>query len=120
MRSSQSLATAALLSTTLAQFVPAPTDLIEKLGYANVSVRYKDSKTGTMQTYEGAAIDAPYSSIGGLMQSAPKVAGENYNGGLYPLTAEAYTVAAKKIGILPSQLQATVWIQIRDVDKGAR
>ena len=29
-----------------AQFVPAPTDLIEKLGYANISVRYKEVPTG--------------------------------------------------------------------------
>jgi hypothetical protein len=37
----------ALLATgAAAQFVPAPTDLIEKLGYANISVRYKEVPTG--------------------------------------------------------------------------
>ena len=39
-------AVALLATSTAAQFVPAPTDLIEKLGYANISVRYKEVPTG--------------------------------------------------------------------------
>lgn len=36
----------AVLSTAFSQFVPAPTDLIETKGYANVTVRYKEVPTG--------------------------------------------------------------------------
>jgi hypothetical protein len=39
-------AVALLVTSVAAQFVPAPTDLIEKLGYANISVRYKEVPTG--------------------------------------------------------------------------
>ncbi|KAG9187310.1 carboxypeptidase D [Alternaria panax] len=35
-----------LAAGTLAQFVPAPTDLITKEGYANISVRFKEVPTG--------------------------------------------------------------------------
>lgn len=62
MKSSHKLAAAALFaSEALAQFVPAPTDLIEKLGYANISVRYKEVPTGiceldpNVKSYSGYA-----------------------------------------------------------------
>lgn len=35
-----------LLSSTFAQFVPAPEDLISKKGYADINVRYKEVPTG--------------------------------------------------------------------------
>lgn len=35
-----------VLPIALAQFVPAPTDLISTTGYANISVRYKEVVTG--------------------------------------------------------------------------
>lgn len=62
MKSSLKLAAAALLAgSASAQFVPAPTDLIEKLGYANISVRYKEVPTGiceldpNVKSYSGYA-----------------------------------------------------------------
>ena len=36
----------ALISTIIAQFVPAPTDLITTKGYTGVNVRYKQVLTG--------------------------------------------------------------------------
>jgi hypothetical protein len=36
----------ALISTVIAQFVPAPTDLITTKGYTGVNVRYKQVPTG--------------------------------------------------------------------------
>jgi hypothetical protein len=36
----------AFISTVIAQFVPAPTDLITKKGYAGINVRYKQVPTG--------------------------------------------------------------------------
>jgi hypothetical protein len=46
---------------TRAQFVPAPTDLITKEGYANISVRYKEVPAGiceldpNVKSYSGYA-----------------------------------------------------------------
>lgn len=59
------LVCSAVLSTTFAQFVPAPVDLITALGYANVSVRYKEVPTGiceldpTVKSYSGYADVSP-------------------------------------------------------------
>lgn len=44
---------AALLPTAFAQFVPAPTDLISKVGNANYTVRYKEVPDGICETTEG-------------------------------------------------------------------
>ena len=47
MRSQSILLTAAVTAlNVLAQFVPAPTDLISTVGYADVKVRYKQVPTG--------------------------------------------------------------------------
>lgn len=40
------LAASLVLPIAVAQFVPAPTDLISAQGYANVTVRYKEVATG--------------------------------------------------------------------------
>jgi carboxypeptidase C (cathepsin A) len=37
---------AILFSLTAAQFVPAPTDLLKEIGYANVTIRYKEVPAG--------------------------------------------------------------------------
>lgn len=50
-----------VISATVAQFVPAPTDLIGKAGYAGVNIRYKEVPTGiceldpTVKSYSGYA-----------------------------------------------------------------
>ena len=46
MRYIPSLVAATLLSVVAAQFVPAPTDLIEKVGSAGITVRYKQVPAG--------------------------------------------------------------------------
>lgn len=48
-------AAAALLPAAIAQFVPAPTDLISKIGYANYTVRYKEVPSGICETTPGVA-----------------------------------------------------------------
>jgi hypothetical protein len=62
MRSATKVLAAPLLAAgALAQFVPAPTDLITKEGYANVSVRYKEVPAGiceldpSVKSYSGYA-----------------------------------------------------------------
>ncbi|KAL1594579.1 hypothetical protein SLS60_010340 [Paraconiothyrium brasiliense] len=62
MKASLKCAAAALLANSVsAQFVPAPTDLIEKLGFANISVRYKEVPAGiceldpNVKSYSGYA-----------------------------------------------------------------
>ncbi|KAF1831544.1 carboxypeptidase S1 [Decorospora gaudefroyi] len=62
MKSARNLLAAPLLAPgALAQFVPAPTDLIQKEGYANISVRYKEVPAGiceldpTVKSYSGYA-----------------------------------------------------------------
>ncbi|CAO2655634.1 Nn.00g044370.m01.CDS01 [Neocucurbitaria sp. VM-36] len=50
MRSTLKLSTAPLLvASALAQFVPAPTDLITKEGYAGINVRYKEVPAGVCE-----------------------------------------------------------------------
>ena len=55
------LAAPLLAAGALAQFVPAPKDLITKEGYANVSVRYKEVPAGiceldpSVKSYSGYA-----------------------------------------------------------------
>jgi hypothetical protein len=39
-----------LVAGAAAQFVPAPTDLITKQGYAGINVRYKEVPTGICET----------------------------------------------------------------------
>lgn len=56
-----SLLTAVL---TLAQFVPAPTDLIEAVGYANFTVRYKEVPTGICE------LDPSVKSFSGYVDTA--------------------------------------------------
>jgi carboxypeptidase C (cathepsin A) len=70
MRAFSSLsAAAALLSTAAAQFVPAPTDLIEKMGFAGIPVRYKEVPTGIceldpdVKSYSGYADVAEHEHI---------------------------------------------------------
>ena len=46
-------AAAVLLPTAVAQFVPAPTDLISRIGYAGYNVRYKEVPSGICETTEG-------------------------------------------------------------------
>jgi len=46
-------AAAALLPAAIAQFVPAPTDLIPAVGYAGYPVRYKQVPTGICETVPG-------------------------------------------------------------------
>ena len=62
MKSAIKLVAAPLLAAgALAQFVPAPTDLITKEGYANISVRYKEVPAGiceldpSVKSYSGYA-----------------------------------------------------------------
>ncbi|KAF2663403.1 alpha/beta-hydrolase [Microthyrium microscopicum] len=58
-----------LLSLTAAQFVPAPTDLLTKVGYANVTIRYKEVPAGiceldpNVKSYSGYADIAANQSI---------------------------------------------------------
>jgi hypothetical protein len=46
-----------------AQFVPAPTDLIEKMGYYNVSIRYKEVPTGICETTPGVKSYSGYADV---------------------------------------------------------
>ena len=61
MRTFRTAAVAVLVGGAAAQFVPAPTDLITKEGYANISVRYKEVPTGiceldpNVKSYSGYA-----------------------------------------------------------------
>lgn len=47
------LAAAIALPATLAQFVPAPTDLKSKMGFAGYNVRYKQVPKGICETTAG-------------------------------------------------------------------
>ena len=76
------------------------------------SVKHPDGSTES-RTYSGPATGAPYGTLGSLFASAPHAKAEGYNAGLYPLVGEAYAKAASKAGILPQQMQAIVWTQIR-------
>lgn len=62
MKSISKLSTVPLLAASaLAQFVPAPTDLITKEGYAGINVRYKEVPAGicelnpNVKSYSGYA-----------------------------------------------------------------
>jgi len=44
---------AVALPTVCAQFLPAPTDLISKMGFAGYNVRYKEVPSGICETMEG-------------------------------------------------------------------
>jgi hypothetical protein len=61
MRRSLAPCGAVLLPLVAAQFVPAPTDLITKEGYAGINVRYKEVPTGiceldpNVKSYSGYA-----------------------------------------------------------------
>ena len=65
MSSSIVLFTVALVPIALSQFVPAPTELTTKQGYAGISVRYKEVPTGiceldpNVRSYAGYADVAP-------------------------------------------------------------
>jgi carboxypeptidase C (cathepsin A) len=62
---SRLLAFAALaLQLSYAQFVPAPTDLIEAQGYANISVRYKEVPTGICELDPDVKSYSGYADIG--------------------------------------------------------
>src|ERR1700712_2902323 len=62
---SQLLALAAIgLHFSHAQFVPAPTDLIEAKGYANISVRYKEVPTGICELDPDVKSYSGYADIG--------------------------------------------------------
>ena len=77
-----------------------------------VTVRYASSNGP--QTYSGPASGAPYGALGSQLQGSPRVAGEGYNAGVYPVVAQAYAIAAQKAGILPQQMQAVVWESARE------
>jgi hypothetical protein len=57
----KNLAIALAVGSANAQFVPAPTDLITKEGYAGINVRYKEVPTGiceldpTVKSFSGYA-----------------------------------------------------------------
>ena len=61
MKFTASLAVAAAAIGLNAQFVPAPTDLITKKGFAGINVRYKEVPTGiceldpTVKSFSGYA-----------------------------------------------------------------
>ncbi|KAF2734251.1 carboxypeptidase S1 [Polyplosphaeria fusca] len=63
MRSTYS-AVALLAAGAAAQFVPAPTDLIEKKGYANVSVRYKQVPPGICELNPDVKSYSGYADVG--------------------------------------------------------
>jgi carboxypeptidase C (cathepsin A) len=52
------------LQLSHAQFVPAPTDLIEAKGYANISVRYKEVPTGICELDPDVKSYSGYADIG--------------------------------------------------------
>jgi carboxypeptidase C (cathepsin A) len=68
MAKSKMLALAAsvslLASPTLAQFVAAPTDLISKLGHANITVRYKEVPAGICELDPNVKSYSGYADIG--------------------------------------------------------
>ncbi|UZJ55478.1 hypothetical protein CBS101457_004798 [Exobasidium rhododendri] len=53
-----------LTSTCLAQFVPAPDDLIHKKGYADITVRYKEVPSGICESVEGVKSYSGYADVG--------------------------------------------------------
>ena len=53
-----------LAASALGQFVPAPTDLIEKEGYANISVRYKEVPAGICELDPNVKSYSGYADVG--------------------------------------------------------
>lgn len=47
-----------------AQFVPAPDKLIEKEGYAGITIRYKEVPSGICETVEGVKSYSGYADVG--------------------------------------------------------
>ena len=52
-----------LLTIANGQFVPAPTDLISKAGYAGFNVRYKEVPSGICETTPGVKSYSGYTNI---------------------------------------------------------
>lgn len=63
-RATQLLAAPLLAAGVLGQFVPAPTDLITKEGYANVSVRYKQVPPGICELNPKVKSYSGYADVG--------------------------------------------------------
>lgn len=63
-RATQLLAAPLLAAGVLGQFVPAPTDLITKQGYANVSVRYKQVPPGICELNPNVKSYSGYADVG--------------------------------------------------------
>jgi hypothetical protein len=65
MKSVAKLLVAPLLaSSAVAQFVPAPTDLLTKEGYANISVRYKEVPAGICELDPNVKSYSGYADVG--------------------------------------------------------
>ena len=60
----QLLSFAALAATAAAQFVPAPTDLITKTGYAGIKIRYKQVPNGICETNASVKSYSGYADVG--------------------------------------------------------
>jgi Serine carboxypeptidase len=58
------LALAAVVPAVIAQFVPPPTDLITKEGYAGIKVRYKEVPNGICETNPKVKSYAGYADVG--------------------------------------------------------
>lgn len=52
------------LCTSHAQFIPAPQDLQEKLGFADVPVRYKEVPSGICESVQGVKSYTGYADVG--------------------------------------------------------
>lgn len=52
------------LPAICAQFVPAPTDLISKMGFAGYNVRYKEVPSGICETMDGVKSYSGYGRSG--------------------------------------------------------
>lgn len=63
-RASQLWAAPLLAAGALGQFVPAPTDLITKEGYANISVRYKQVPAGICEMNPDVKSYSGYADVG--------------------------------------------------------
>ena len=63
MRFADALALLAVAAAAAAQFVPAPTDLKTKLGFAGVPVHYKEVPTGICETRAGVKSYSGYAEV---------------------------------------------------------
>lgn len=61
--STLALASSFILPATLAQFVPAPTDLTKKTGYYNLDVRYKQVPEGICELTPGVKSYSGYVDV---------------------------------------------------------